>query len=95
MRCVEVTTNDFCVQLRAFIGGKWEQRSYTPIRFEKGVCEIFFRVYPAPEGLMSRYLQQLQQNDWVEMMGPVGIEGHKHEVTPQGLTAFGVNRPQV
>ena len=83
------------LQLRAFVGGKWEIRSYTPIFFDDGSCEIFFRVYSAPEGAMSRYLQNLQQDDWVEMKGPVGASSHKLEITTQGFAAFGGNRSQV
>jgi hypothetical protein len=44
---------------------------------------------------MSRYLQSLQQDDWIEMKGPVGDSMHRHELTVQGLSGFGVNRAQV
>ena len=88
------SNNEF-VQLRAFICGKWEQRNYTPIRFDGGTCEIFFRVYPAPDGAMSRYLQLLQRDDRVEMMGPVGTDALKFQITPQGLAAFVGNRAHV
>jgi NAD(P)H-flavin reductase len=83
------------LQLRAFVGGKWEIRSYTPIFFDNGFCEIFFRVYSAPEGAMSRHLQNLQQDDWVEMKGPIGANSHKLELTHQGFGAFGGNRSKV
>ena len=44
---------------------------------------------------MSRYLQLLQRDDWVEMMGPVGIDALKYQITPQGLAAFAGNRALV
>ena len=44
---------------------------------------------------MSRYLQSLQQDDWVEMKGPVGASSHKLEITTQGFAAFVGNRSQV
>jgi hypothetical protein len=44
---------------------------------------------------MSRYLQNLQPNDWIEMMGPVGCMQHKHHITSEGLAAFAGDRKQV
>jgi hypothetical protein len=53
-------------------------------------------VYSAPgEGTMSRYLQNLQQGDWIEMKGPVGCMQHKHQITAQGLAAFAADRSKV
>lgn len=94
-RLLKSPSRNICNQLRAFIDGNWEVRSYTPIRFVSGRCEIFFRVYPAPEGTMSRYLQGLQKDDWIEMKGPVGDSIHRHELTSHGLSGFGGNRAQV
>jgi hypothetical protein len=44
---------------------------------------------------MSRYLKSLQQDDWIEMKGPVGDEMHTHELNLQGLSEFGPNSAQV
>jgi hypothetical protein len=44
---------------------------------------------------MSRYLQNLQPNDWIEMRGPVGDAHHTLEATASGLAAFAGNRSQV
>ncbi len=44
---------------------------------------------------MSRHLQNLQQDDWVEMKGPIGANSHKLELTHQGFGAFGGNRSKV
>jgi hypothetical protein len=84
-----------CAQIRAFINDKWETRSFTPIRFDDGVCELFYRVYPAPEGTMSRHLQSLQQDARLEIMGPVGDPNLKHQVIKSGLTAFSASRANV
>jgi NAD(P)H-flavin reductase len=82
-------------QIRAFINDKWETRSFTPIRFDDGICELFYRVYPAPEGIMSRHLQSLQQDAHLEIMGPVGDPNLKHQVIKSGLTAFSASRAKV
>lgn len=44
---------------------------------------------------MSRYLQSLQEGDWIEMKGPVGDSMHRHELTSHGLSAFGGNSDRV
>ena len=87
---------DVCIQLRAFINGKWEVRNYTPICFHDGICVIFFRVYRAPEGVMSRYMKEmLKEDDWIEMRGPVGLVQHRHHINAQGLAVFGEGLTQV
>lgn len=41
---------------------------------------------------MSRHLQSLKQDDRVEMMGPLGDDKLRYQVTPSGLAAFRVAR---
>jgi len=52
--------------------GKEIVRSYTPTRFNRGECEIMFRVYP--QGVMTPLLEKLRIGDHVDMMGPTGLE---------------------
>jgi cytochrome-b5 reductase len=61
------------VKLRvAHEDGRLLTRSYTPTRFNAGLCEIMFRVYP--HGFMTPSLALLRVGDTVEMMGPTGLE---------------------
>lgn len=92
-RCCVVI--NLCFQIRASINDKVEMRSFTPIRFDGGICELFYRVYPEPEGVMSRHLQSLQEDDRLEIMGPVGDPNLKHQVIKSGLTAFSASRAHV
>jgi ferredoxin-NADP reductase len=57
--------------------GKEIVRSYTPTRFNRGECEIMFRVYP--QGIMTPLLEKLRVGDTVEMMGPTGLERYATE----------------
>jgi hypothetical protein len=43
---------------------------------------------------MSRYLESLQQDDWIDMKGPVGDEMHTHELNSQGFSEFGPSSAQ-
>jgi len=66
------------VKLRAFKENGTEIiRSYTPTRFNKGECEIMFRVYE--NGAMTSLLQKKRIGDKVEMMGPTGLERYATE----------------
>ena len=47
-------------------------RSYTPTRFDRGECELMFRVYEG--GPMSTYLSKLKVGNSIEMQGPTGLE---------------------
>ena len=60
------------VKIRASVNGTEVIRSYTPTRFDKGECELMFRVYPS--GPMTQHLSKLRVGDDVEMMGPTGLE---------------------
>jgi len=60
------------VKVRATIDGVAEIRSYTPTKFDGGVCELMFRVYE--NGPMSSHLGGLRVGDAVEMIGPTGLE---------------------
>jgi len=60
------------VKVRATLRGRVEIRSYTPTRFDGGLCELMFRVYE--NGPMSTHLGGLRVGDAVEMIGPTGIE---------------------
>lgn len=60
------------VKIRALINGEMVTRSYTPTRFNRGRCELMFRVYPG--GPMTTFLAGLRVGDAVEMKGPTGLE---------------------
>jgi len=47
-------------------------RSYTPTRFNRGECELMFRVYEG--GPMTTYLSKLKVGDKIDMLGPTGLE---------------------
>ena len=47
------------------------ERSYTPTRFDGGLCELMIRVYP--DGEVSPRLEKLGVGDELEMKGPTGI----------------------
>ncbi|GMI36452.1 hypothetical protein TrRE_jg3588 [Triparma retinervis] len=54
------------------VGGEGgPERSYTPTRFDGGLCELMIRVYP--EGEVSPVLEKLRVGDELEMKGPTGI----------------------
>ena len=54
------------------VGGEGgPERSYTPIRFNGGVCELMIRVYP--DGELTPRLHFVREGDMVEMKGPTGI----------------------
>ena len=61
-------------------GGAECIRSYTPTRFDRGQCELMFRVYEG--GPMSTYLASARVGDFVEMMGPTGLERYAPEGVP-------------
>lgn len=60
------------VKVRALANGAEVQRSYTPTRFNRGECELMFRVYHG--GPMTTHLASLRPGDLLEMQGPTGLE---------------------
>lgn len=62
------------LSIRAQIDGTETRRPYTPISSDNdlGYFELLIKVYPAPHGKMSRYLDSLQIGDEVEVRGPLG-----------------------
>ncbi|PXF40795.1 NADH-cytochrome b5 reductase 1 [Gracilariopsis chorda] len=62
------------ISLRTVIDGKEVRRPYTPISPEdcRGYFELMLKIYPAPHGLMSRYLDSLRIGEAVDVRGPLG-----------------------
>lgn len=62
------------ISLRAQIDGKEVRRPYTPVspHDNEGFFELLVKVYPAPNGLMSRHLDSLAVGDSIDVRGPLG-----------------------
>ncbi|GJD09852.1 NADH-cytochrome b5 reductase 1 [Galdieria sulphuraria] len=63
------------IYARAWINGKEVRRPYNPINKPNqvgGCFDILVKIYPAPYGLFSRYLDSLKDGDCVEFRGPKG-----------------------
>ncbi len=71
------------IKIMTLVDGQEVTRSYTPTRFEGGVCELAIRVYP--DGPMSQYMYTLKEGDTVSIMGPTGI----HRYNPPGVFTRG------
>ncbi|EME28115.1 NADH-cytochrome b5 reductase 1 [Galdieria sulphuraria] len=62
------------VSVKAVVDNKEVSRPYTPIspKDTKGYFELLIKVYPAPYGTMSRYLDSLKLGDSLWVRGPKG-----------------------
>lgn len=67
------------LSIRAFIDGSETRRPYTPVSSDNdlGYFELLIKVYPAPHGKMSRYLDALQIGDAIDVRGPLGKFSYK------------------
>lgn len=62
------------ISLRAMIDGNEVRRPYTPISSgdTEGYFELLVKVYPSPNGLMSRHLDSMNIGDTIGVRGPLG-----------------------
>ncbi|GJQ13715.1 hypothetical protein GpartN1_g5506.t1 [Galdieria partita] len=80
------------IYAKAWINGKEVRRPYNPINKpnQVGYFDILVKIYPAPYGLFSRYLDSLEIGDCVEFRGPKGKFEYKRNMKKRlGMIAGG------